>query len=229
MKKFWNNLVGRFRRKRIRQLPWGVLGILVGMALVSFIWSILQTGDWAGAAMNFSTEMAGAAVTYLLLVVYLGTKQEKERLIANMGSSIRDVAVPAADELKRQGWLFNGSLKEAKLAGANLYEAYLRGANLQGADLRLANLAGAQLLGAHLQGADLRFANLEGAELESADISGANLQSANLKGAIAIFANSKGSQFQEAIYTTDTIWPGGFDPVAAGAILVEDKQEKPYD
>ena len=43
-----------------------------------------------------------------------------------------------------------------------------------------------------------------GAGLEGANLQGANLQGANLKGATA---------------NEDTVWPEGFDPVAAGVIF----------
>jgi hypothetical protein len=55
--------------------------------------------------------------------------------------------------------------------------------------------------------ANLTGANLLGAFLFNADLSGANLIGANLSG---------------AVYDADTTWPEGFDPVAAGAVLVED-------
>jgi hypothetical protein len=156
MKNFWHNLAIRFRRVQVKQLPLGILGILVGLAVVTFIWSILQTGDWAGAAMNFSTEMAGAVVTYFLLEIVLGTRQTKERLIVQMGSSIRDIAIPALEELSRLGWLFDGALKNANLQGANLEDANLEKANLEGVNFFEANLKGANLSQANLQRASLR-------------------------------------------------------------------------
>jgi uncharacterized protein YjbI with pentapeptide repeats len=51
------------------------------------------------------------------------------------------------------------------------------------------------------------MANLSGAVLWGANLSGADLTGANLSG---------------AKYNADTTWPEGFDPVAAGAELVED-------
>jgi len=50
-----------------------------------------------------------------------------------MGSGVRDVAVPAADELRRRGWLTDGSLRGANLSRADLRGANLREANLSGA------------------------------------------------------------------------------------------------
>ncbi len=67
-----------------------------------------------------------------------------------------------------------------------------RGANLQGTNLSEANLGRAYLNGANLYRADLRGANLYGADPTG------------------------------ATYTANTQWPEGFDPVAAGAVLVDD-------
>ncbi len=55
--------------------------------------------------------------------------------------------------------------------------------------------------------ADLGDANLYGADLTSADLHGADLRGADLRLA-RFFANTQ--------------WPEGFDPVAAGAVLVDD-------
>ncbi len=59
-----------------------------------------------------------------------------------------------------------------------------------------------KLVGADLSGLDLSGANLRGADLRDADLSGARLSSAK--------------------YNANTQWPAGFDPVAAGAEMVED-------
>lgn len=245
MKKFLNNLASTGRRLQLTNIPWGVLSILVGMALVSFIWSIVQTGDWAGAAMNFSTEMAGAVVTYFLLEIVLGTRQTKERLIVQMGSSIRDIAIPALEELSRLGWLFDGTLKNANLQGANLEDANLEKANLEGVNFFEANLKGANLSQANMQRASLRGTVLENANLWQADITGADFEMANLmnaflnnlelgganfyhaslEGADLVGTNLKdamlfASNLKLAKYGYQTTWPDDFDPKEQGAIDV---------
>ena len=257
MKRFWNNLAGRFRKNQVRQLPWGVLGILISIAIISIGWSIFQTGDWAGAALNFGTDMAGAVVIYLLLEFVLGTRQRKEQLIAQMGSKVRDVAIAAVEELSRNNWLSDGSLQGANfmhanlervdLSGADLRDVNLFGANLQNATLNQTNLEGATLMFTDLTRAGLVNANIKrvdlwGAELDSAVLISANLgeanlfraklpdarldlaslNNANLDGAELINATLHEADLRGATYTAHTVWPDGFDPVAAGAILVED-------
>jgi uncharacterized protein YjbI with pentapeptide repeats len=104
--------------------------------------------------------------------------------------------------------LWGANVEGARLYGANLEGAALKGANLKHAGLTGASLKDAGLHGAVLTGADLTGANLEGAGLEGAHLEGANLQGANLRGAVLL----------NAIYDDATIWPGGFDVTAQGAV-----------
>ena len=78
-------------------------------------------------------------------------------------------------------------------------------ADLSGADLRRAALSGTDLHGADLSGAALCWADLRWADLAGADLRWADLRWADLNG---------------VTYDADTKWPDGFDPIAAGAILV---------
>ena len=167
----------------------GVLLILIVVALVSSLVALLWGNqEWDGLALNFGTEMAGALVTYGLLELVIRRREEREAkkadLIAQMGSSVKDVAIAAAEELRRRGWLRDGSLTGATLARANLQGANLGGANLQGTNLSGANLQGAFLVGASLQGATLARANLQGADLFMANLQGAMLLGANLQEAV---------------------------------------------
>jgi uncharacterized protein YjbI with pentapeptide repeats len=59
------------------------------------------------------------------------------------------------------------------------------------------------------QGAEGR--DLNGADLRGVDLGGANLRGANL---------------EEANYNKDTVWPAGFDPEEAGAILLEEDESE---
>ena len=88
------------------------------------------------------------------------------------------------------------------------------GADLSGADLSGRNLSGRNLSGADLSGADLSGADLSRARLTRADLTRANLRGANLKG-----ANLRGANLKGAVADTDTQWPEGFGPVAAGVII----------
>ena len=91
-----------------------------------------------------------------------------------------------------------------------LERADLRKLRLGGANLRWADLSGANLYNVDLSGAILFRANLFKADLRWADLTGADLFKADLR---------------EAKYNANTKWPvlpqpEGFDPEAAGAVLV---------
>ena len=91
------------------------------------------------------------------------------------------------------------------------------GANLAGIDLSEANLHGAFLFRANLRGANLSGANLQGAYLCEANLNWADLRGANLRHAVLVRAD-----LYDARYDKDTIFPKGFDPEAAGMVLVVD-------
>ena len=98
-------------------------------------------------------------------------------------------------------------LKTANLHSANLYRTDLQEATLDTADLSGANLVNANLHGAWLHKADLSRAWLLGVDLIGADLSEADLSEADLTA---------------VHYSANTAWPLGFNPQAAGAILVDD-------
>ena len=169
------------------QLRNAVLLALVVVALASSLATAWRTRDWGGLVLNLSTEMIGAVATYALFELLIRRREElkarKAALIAQMGSSVKDVAIAASEELRRHGWHRDGSLQrasliQANLPGANLSDfdlqrAYLLGANLQGAALYQANLQAAHLFDANLQEAYLLRANLQGTYLENANLQGA--------------------------------------------------------
>jgi hypothetical protein len=63
-----------------------------------------------------------------------------------------------------------------------------------------------------LRGADLRNANLGESDLRGADLSESDLRNANLRG---------------ALYTSQTQFPQGFNPIEAGMILSNINQQQP--
>ncbi len=104
----------------------------------------------------------------------------------------------------------------ADFSVTDLTGADFAGADLEGANFYVANLEGADFSGANLAGADFLRANLEGANLAGANLAGANLDWAILWGTDLTGANMAEARLHEATADTDTRWPDGFDPVAAG-------------
>jgi len=217
--------------KNVMLLRKTVLGILIAVALVSSMLGVALSGwDWGALLLNFGTEMTGAVITYILLEMVIGRREkreaesasliaEKANLIARMGSSVQDVALVAAEELERRGWLTDGSLRRARLSEANLPEVSLRKADLYNANLSYAvlekanleeaNLQEAALSEASLQGAWLWRANLRKAFLYSANLLRANLAEADLRGADLREAILDGAEFYGAKFDETTILPDG--------------------
>jgi uncharacterized protein YjbI with pentapeptide repeats len=113
--------------------------------------------------------------------------------------------------------LYNTSFAEAQLRGADfsdvqMWDNNFAGADLTGAVMVKASLGQADFRGAVLSGADLTDAEIVYAKLGQADLRGAVLRGATLTGAY-VTRNLAG-----AIYDDATVWPAGFDPVAAGAV-----------
>jgi uncharacterized protein YjbI with pentapeptide repeats len=117
-----------------------------------------------------------------------------------------DMPVPnlAGEDLSerefQEAFLLNANLDRAVLKHTRFYISYMKGASLRGADL-----TGASLISVFLEGADLTGASLRNADLRGARLSDANLTKADLTG---------------AVYNLATVWPVGFDPVAAEAKIV---------
>ena len=189
------------RAKRVVQLRRRVLGVLGAVALVSWVGGLWIEQDWGGMLLNLGTELAGAALTYWLLEKVIGGEETLDDLIAQMGSSVREVAIPALEELTRQGRVRDGSLVGKSFPGASLEKA-----QLSGADLRGAFLAGATLIKANLG-----VAKLMGANLTFMDLTGANLSGANLKGALLFGAKTEGADLRGVTLPDGTPWAPNAD------------------
>jgi len=239
MSKRWKNLPTTIRLRLL------ILTALLIGALIPAAWSVSRTGDWEGLAANFSTEMAGAAITFILLDWIIGGRERREEhhqetefqksdLTARMSSSVREVALAAADELRHNGWMMDGTLRGAclrradlqsadlsksDLADANLHRVSLQNADLWAANLHRADLSGAWLTNARLWQAQMMEANLWQARLHKADLREANLreavmnetrlQEANLRGANFEGALLQDAKLDKAQFDTTTILPDG--------------------
>lgn len=110
---------------------------------------------------RISAELFGIGITVLIIDnanEAIKRREEKKRLILQMGSHTNVFALEAVRQLRERGWLTDGSLRGANLEDADLGEAYLEGADLRGAYLRGANLAGAYLKDAKVTTEQLKTA-----------------------------------------------------------------------
>lgn len=101
----------------------------------------------------------------------------------------------------------------SKLPGSDFDGADLRNATFQGVDARGSTFKRAVCIGASFFGADLRACDFAGADLTDANLKQARFEGADLTDATLADANV------QCIYDERTVWPNGFDPVVAGAIL----------
>jgi hypothetical protein len=110
-----------------------------------------------------------------------------------------------------------------KLRGADFSNAQLKNANFLESDLRAASFIGANLEGVIFYDADLRGANFSGSQVNKARFMTARLESADMRADGLDLADLR------ATYNAQTLWPDGFDPEKAGAVLVtgSDGAEKP--
>jgi hypothetical protein len=130
--------------------------------------------------------------------------------------------VNAINELRSEGWLYDGSLaghnlykadlSNANLSRANLNDVILAMADLSGANLHNADLSNAVLMCANLADANLTGATLDGADLHLADLSrsilrNAKLTKATLRGAMLNQADIYGADFNNA-YCSETVFSG---------------------
>jgi hypothetical protein len=216
--KNWPNILG------LILLVIGVLGYLIDpLPFMSKINDVY---------LEIRSELIGIGITVLIIDnanKFVRIREEKKRLILQMGSPDNAFAVEAVRQLRERGWLIDGSIRQkslyqANLSGANLVsaslvgtflmDAVLKGADLMGADLKFTNLINADLREAkltkvNLQGSDLRGANLEGAYLNEANLYKADLWGAKLKGANLIDANVKNGQLIYVKTLCKAIMPDG--------------------
>lgn len=188
-----------------------VLGFLILVAVFGTLGSILTNPDgmdgvwWSGLLQNFSTEVMGAIMTFVLFELVINGQQ---RIAENEEQRKRD-QLQAISELKRADTpearkpIIDRMQAGNLLKGVDLREENLEGvkfgsANLEGANLAYVNLMEADLVDANLTGAYLGKANLEGADLQYTNLEGANLREANLKRAYLGKANLKGAYLGKA-------------------------------
>ncbi len=166
---------------------------------------------------------------------YLGWESDeaKYRIIGNIKrlnrKGVSKINLVRANLKNAELWGVN--LNNSTLTGANLQQAILPGANLQKVNFIGANLHKAQLVNANLSGANLISATLTQANFRTTNLQKTSFVASNLQGAIFCQANLSGAtltgailvdaELEGAVYNEHTVWPEGFDPNDAGAILVD--------
>jgi len=134
------------------------------------------------------------------------------------------------DDFSRQdltGMDFSGSRMSTNFSRAILSKAIFNNATLSfskfnNANLNSASFCSTNLSAADLSGADLRDSTLSLAVLHSANLSNAQLQGADIRGSDLSQAIVENVDIRGAIYDENTVFPGEFNPEAAGAIFSDE-------
>ena len=198
-------------------LGWGFAGLVaLGFLETARKWlaapgNHLRAGLWLGATVlaatlwlvpeNWRLSQLAPEVTGLAFAVIVINElnrrradlQYKRDILDQIGSDVNDAALEALRIARKNGWLFDGSLRGLDLRSAALKGAFLVGAALEGVDLRGVNLEGVNFRNANLKGADLEWASLENTNLASANLEGAYLMWANLESTSLVSAYLKGT------------------------------------
>jgi hypothetical protein len=250
---------GKYMFKRLSNLsnP-AVLGILLAIAIassgLSLVVNIVNNVDtspawWVSWLQNFSTEMLGAFLTFILLELIVGGREKrrdeerammrekeklsqamqdkKTRLINELGSSVNQIATRAAEELRLNGWIEDGSLHKIGLAQANLENVNLMDADLQMIDFMDANLQNAKLGYSNLHKACLLHTNFENAELSFVNLSWSDLELANFQGADLVYANMRGAIINETILEGANLRGANFQGVKLETAYFDEKTTLP--
>ena len=161
----------------------------------------------------------------------------REGVLDIIGTARTQGKMPKLRNVKLVGVDLNGeNLSGVDFTKANLSFADFEHANLENTIFQSANLDNAILIRAHMKSANLRRASLKNANLYRPTLTDADLSEVDLKVARVDFdgAYLDGAKLYEtdlsnldlskailtgAEYSNSTIWPDGFDPERAGAIL----------
>ena len=194
-----------------------VLLIMSGFALGTAAASLVLAGSMSGVSFiawlegflqNFSTEMFGGFVTFLLIEVLIVTRKEREAaqqrdeqaeqerleaeaakledLLHRLTSRVNSEAMRASEELRFCGWIEDGTLDDCNVTGADLQNCNFARARMRRVRFHRANLREASFYYADLRGAFLVGVDASEAIFRGADLTGAYLQGANLTGAAGL-------------------------------------------
>ena len=159
---------------------------------------------------NIVTDLLGVALTVFVIDTMYRLRSDAERkrvLIKKLGSKNNDIATEALHEIDAEGWLLDGSLRNAFLLSCNLNGSSFTGADLQQVSFGFASLRATTWFEADLTGAYLDFADFTGATFAmkadipgryaEADLTRASMHNANLTGAVIR---------DEQLFKTKSLW-----------------------
>jgi uncharacterized protein YjbI with pentapeptide repeats len=139
------------------------------------------------------------------------------------GADLTDAELAGADfaRVSAQAARFQGTTMPLQLSSADLHGAILLRVKEVPPGLTELRLDGAMLVDLDLGEADLSRSSMPGAVLNDVTLTGANLTGAVLRGARLHRCDLSGATLDgvdiRGLLFSETTWPAGFDPIAAGA------------
>jgi uncharacterized protein YjbI with pentapeptide repeats len=150
---------------------------------------------------NLATELVGLAISVLIFDRLADRRlrlQQRGRATRQLRSTDPRFAADALEELRVEGWLFDGSLNAAQLQRSQLYDADMKRARLTRADFSGASLGRSSFRECLARGAIFQSAELNGADFADADVEGADFCAAALAGASFRGANTRRVKLERA-------------------------------
>lgn len=130
-----------------RLLQYGLITLLIVFGIISTAYGTLggETHDWVGLALNLGTEILGGVGLFLLIDIFITKPDDKIKLITQLENEDKNLVKQTINELRRRGWLSDGSLHGYFLQNANFEGISLKHANVKGLGLYKCNLTNTRL------------------------------------------------------------------------------------
>ena len=190
-----------------------LVGILIAIVILSLFYKhgrdVISKGD--DFTLNVHTEMLGVAISVLLTVFVIDTRNRRrdaerrqqdliDRLLREVRSPEGIIARHAFHELKERHLMYgdNSILRGANLMGARPGGIDLSGTKLDGANLSESDFSNSYFVDAILDDTNFFWSCLKNAVFQSASLRNANLQAANLTKVHLICANLEGAELMDA-------------------------------
>lgn len=179
-----------------------LLSVLVRLQKPQKLWDFFETLKAEGKSVFWHSD-SETALSYA--VFSLGKEMDKNFRLRLENLDFKELQRPA---LKARGTIFtkvnmkSSNLSRSELFGAKIKDSTFTETNFSGVLFGRAEITNSTFSSVNLTGADLTGASILNSEIFNVDLTNANLSGVKLQG----------SQF-----SCDTIWPDGYDPIAAGA------------
>ncbi len=197
-----SKLLSKWFKEPGKRVTIGIWIVSLGIALKTWF------SEPGSLAEKFKGEILSIVITTTIidmLISYRSLLEQKERIIRQISSPVRDIAVEAlrlAVELE----FFDEVKKRANFKGAKFERADLRWMHFEGMDFTNADLKEAEMYGAYFEGAELWEAKLNRANLQDARFQEASLVKAIFVDAHLEEANLEGAVLRYADFESARLW-----------------------